>query len=40
MALCDRILVMCNGRITGVVDARTASKEEVGMLMMQDGRGK
>ena len=39
MALCDRILVMCNGRITGVVDARTASKEEIGVLMMQDGRG-
>lgn len=39
MALCDRILVMCNGRITGVVDARTASKEEIGILMMQDGRG-
>ena len=39
MALCARILVMCNGRITGVVDARTASKEEIGVLMMQDGRG-
>ena len=36
--LCDRILVMCGGRITGVVDARTATKEEIGMLMMQDGR--
>ncbi len=38
LALCDRILVMCGGRITGIVDARTATKEEIGMLMMQDGR--
>ena len=38
LALCDRIMVMCGGRVTGVVDARTTTKEEVGMLMMQDGR--
>ena len=38
LALCDRILVMCGGKITGIVDARTTTKEEVGMLMMQDGR--
>lgn len=38
LALCDRILVMCGGRITGVVDARTTTKEEIGMLMMNDGR--
>ncbi len=33
LALCDRILVLCDGRITGIVDARTATKEQVGLLM-------
>ncbi len=31
--LCDRILVINSGKITGVVDARTAKKEEIGLLM-------
>ncbi len=31
--LCDRILVLNSGRITGVVDARHATKEEIGLLM-------
>ncbi|MBR6680879.1 MAG: ABC transporter ATP-binding protein [Clostridia bacterium] len=31
--LCDRILVMNSGKITGIVDARTAKKEEIGLLM-------
>ena len=38
LALCDRILVMCGGRITGVVDARETTKEEIGLLMMHDGK--
>ncbi len=33
LELCDRILVMNSGTVTGVVDARTATKEEVGLLM-------
>ena len=33
LALCDRIMVMADGRITGTVDARTATKEEIGLLM-------
>lgn len=33
LQLCDRIMVMNNGRVTGVVDARTASKEQIGYLM-------
>ena len=33
LELCDRILVIGSGRITGVVDARTATKEQIGMLM-------
>ena len=31
--LCDRILVIGSGSITGVVDARTTTKEEIGLLM-------
>ena len=31
--LCDRILVIGSGRITGIVDGRTAKKEEIGTLM-------
>ena len=33
LALCDRILVIGGGRITGVLDGRTATKNEVGYLM-------
>ena len=33
LALCDRILVICDGRVTGLVDARNITKEEVGLLM-------
>ena len=40
LQLCDRILVMCGGQLSGIVDARTTTKEEVGMLMMQVGGGK
>ena len=31
--LCDRIMVINSGRITGIVDGRNATKEEVGYLM-------
>ena len=33
LALCDRILVIGSGRVTGCVDARTSTKEEIGLLM-------
>ena len=33
VALCDRIAVINSGRITGIVDARTTDKEEIGLLM-------
>ncbi|MBR2053300.1 MAG: ATP-binding cassette domain-containing protein, partial [Clostridia bacterium] len=36
LALCDRIMVINSGRITGFVDARTTTKEEVGLLMTQN----
>lgn len=35
--LCDRILVVGGGRITGLVDARTATKEEIGIMMTKYG---
>ena len=31
--LCDRIMVINSGVITGVVDGKTATKEEIGLLM-------
>ncbi len=33
MELCDRILVINAGRVTGIVDGRTAKKDEIGLLM-------
>jgi simple sugar transport system ATP-binding protein len=33
MALCDRIMVIAAGKITGIVDARSITKEELGLLM-------
>ncbi len=33
LELCDRIMVICAGRVTGIVDGRTATKEEIGRLM-------
>ncbi|MBQ2734546.1 MAG: ABC transporter ATP-binding protein, partial [Clostridia bacterium] len=30
---CDRVLVMCAGRVTGVLDGRKTTKEEIGYLM-------
>ena len=33
LELCDRILVLCAGRVNGIVDGRTAVKEEVGLMM-------
>ncbi len=33
LQLCDRLLVLCSGRLNGVLDARNATKEEVGLLM-------
>ncbi len=33
LALCDRILVLSGGAVSGVVDGRTAAKTEIGLLM-------
>ena len=36
LELCDKILVLCGGKITGVVDARKTTKEEIGLLMTKE----
>lgn len=33
MALCDKILVLCHGKVMGVVHAHKTSKEELGLMM-------
>ena len=33
LELCDRILVIGAGKVAGIVDGRTASKEQIGLLM-------
>lgn len=37
---CDRIIVIGGGEITGEVDARKTTKEEIGLLMMKAGGAK
>ena len=39
LELCDRIAVLCGGRISGVVDGRTATKERIGLLMTKHEKG-
>ena len=33
IALCDRILVLCGGKVSAIVDARHVTKEQLGLLM-------
>ena len=33
--LADRIVVLCGGQVAGIADARTAMKEEIGLMMTQ-----
>ena len=40
LELCDRIVVLCGGQVSGVVDGRTTNKMEVGALMTRAGGGK
>ena len=37
LALCDRIAVLCGGKLNGIVDGRTATKEQVGLMMTHLG---
>lgn len=36
LELCDRIMVINSGKITGIVDGKTATKEEIGFLMTKN----
>jgi len=33
LELCDRIMVLCHGKITGIVEAKDTTKEQLGLLM-------
>ncbi|MCI2058592.1 MAG: ABC transporter ATP-binding protein [Oscillibacter sp.] len=35
LELCDRILVLCGGQVSGLVDGRTATKDGIGLMMTQ-----
>ena len=37
LELCDRILVLCGGKVSGIVEGRGASKPQVGMMMTHLG---
>lgn len=39
LELCDRILVLCAGKVSGIVEGRGAKKREVGMMMTNLGGG-
>ncbi len=39
LGLCDRIMVISNGEITGIVDAREAAKEQLGAMMLGKKEG-
>ncbi len=39
LELSDRILVLCGGRVSGIVDARSTDKNTVGMMMTSMERG-
>ncbi len=39
LELCDKIMVISSGRISGIVDAREATKEEIGLLMTKNSGG-
>ncbi len=37
LQLCDRILVLCGGKVSGLLDGRTATKDQVGLMMTKVG---
>ena len=37
LELCDRILVLCGGRVSGLIDGRGATKRKVGLMMTKLG---
>jgi len=39
LELCDRILVLCGGRVSGIIDGEKADKNQVGLMMTRLGGG-
>jgi len=39
LELADRVMVLCGGQVSGIVDAAETTKEQVGLLMTQVGEG-
>ncbi len=39
VGLCDRILVINSGKVTGIVDGKSTTKEEIGVLMTKSEEG-
>ena len=39
MQLSDRIMVMCGGKVSGIVDPRKVTKEDIGLMMIHAGKG-
>ena len=37
LELCDRILVLCGGKVSGIVDGKSAEKHKIGMMMTKIG---
>ena len=37
LELCDRIVVLCGGKVSGILDGRAATKNQVGMMMTRIG---
>ena len=40
LKLSDRIMLLCGGQVSGMLDARTADKNQVGMMMTRVGGSK
>ena len=39
LELSDKILVLCGGEVSGILDGRTATKNQVGLMMTKIGGG-
>ena len=37
LEISDKILVLCGGRVSGIVDGRTADKNQIGLMMTTVG---
>ena len=40
MDLCDRVMVLCGGQVSGIVDPRQCTKEDIGLMMTRVGKEK